>query len=349
MSSLRATLPGLLIALAVALAAWAVVKLVALLPPPLGTLPLSMMLVAILGGLLLGGPSRRHVHWQPGLSFARGPLLKAAVALIGLKLSLLDLGQLGAVGLPMLVVVVSAGLVAALGLARLAGASPRLAILLAAGTTMCGASAIAATAPALKAREDEFAYAIACVALVGLAATLLYPWTLQQLLETPTQIGMVMGAAIHDTAQVTAAAALHEQLYQTDGTLVAATVIKLLRNAGMVIMIPALTWLYARRHEAGEAKARLPGFIIAFIALSGVRSLVDYLLGADHALWQQLLHWVGLISTLAFAMAMVALSSMVRPAELKALGLKPAAAAIAAAGIMFITATAYVYLIPPGI
>lgn len=333
-STRHSALPGLSVALGIAAGAWTVVRLVALLPPPVGSLPLSMMLVAILTGLVLAGPAHRRPSWKPGLDLARGPLLKTAVALIGLRLSLADLGQLGAQALPLVLLVVLVGLGVTLLLARLAGAAPRLGILLAAGTSICGASAIAATAPGLKAKSDEICYAIACITLIGLTATVVYPWALEHLFETPEQIGFVIGVAIHDTAQVTAAAALHEQTWNSEGTLVAATVAKLMRNAGMLVMIPGLVWLYSRRHEGGSAKVSLPLFIIAFILLSGVRSGVDALLGTDQALWNDFLAVVGRVSMFAFAMAMAALATTVQPSELKAHGWKPAVAGVVAAAVM---------------
>jgi uncharacterized integral membrane protein (TIGR00698 family) len=334
--------PGLLIALGIAVGAWLVVRLVGMLPPPVGSVPLSMMLVAILAGLALAGPVQARPGWQPGLDFARGPVLKIAVALIGLRLSLADLGELGAEALPLVMLVVIVGLATTLLLARLAGAAPRLGILLAAGTSICGASAIAATAPGLKARSDEVCYAIACIALIGLTATLLYPWALNGLYDTPREIGFVMGVAIHDTAQVTAAAALHEQAWQAEGTLVAATVAKLMRNAAMLVLIPGLVWAYARRHEAGSAKISLPLFIVAFLLLSGVRSGMDALLGPDHVLWNDVLAVVAKVSMFAFAMAMAALATTVQPSQLKAHGWKPAVAAVASAAVMFSVAVWWV-------
>src|SRR5699024_3102762 len=120
-----------------------------------------------------------------------------------------------------------------------------------------------------------------------------------------------------------------------EGTLVAATVTKLMRNAGMLIVIPGLVWVYSRRHEAGSARIKLPLFIVAFIMLSGMRSGVDALLGPDNALWNQFLAVVSQISVFAFAMAMAALATTVQPSELKAHGWKPAAAAVSAVVLMF--------------
>lgn len=339
---LRANTPGLFLTLAIATIAAGLVHLAGLMPGALGRLPLSMMLIAILLGLALAGPARARVSWHPGLSLARGPLLKLAVALIGLRLSLADLGQLGWQALPLVLVMLVVALGITLLLARMAGANLRLAILLAAGTAICGASAIAATAPGLRARAEETAYAIACVALIGLLATIFYPALLQALLVDAEQVGLVMGVAIHDTAQVTAAAVLHEQIYQQEGTLTAATVAKLMRNSTMLLVIPALIWLANRGQAEENASVPFPMFILAFIALSGLRSLGDAWLGADHELWRQTIAWAGQFSLVAFTMAMAALAMNIRFSQLRSLGWKPAAAAVVAAGIVLALAVWWV-------
>lgn len=342
LDKLRTHAPGLMLTLAVAFVAAVLVDLIGRMPGWPGRLPLSMMLIAILLGLVLAGQARKRVGWQPGLALARGSLLKVAVALIGLRLSLADLAELGWQALPLVAVVVLSGLAITLLLARLAGANLRLAILLAAGTSICGASAIAATAPGLKASSEETAYAIATVALLGLLATLAYPALLQHLVHLPDAIGLVMGVAIHDTAQVTAAAVLHEQVYDADGTLNAATVAKLMRNSSMLLVIPALVWLANRGQPGDRPGVPFPLFILAFIALSGVRSLGDAVFGADQALWQGLISWAGHLSLFAFAMAMAALAMSIRFGQLRALGWKPAAAAMVAAGAILVIAILWV-------
>lgn len=338
----RRAWPGLCVALTVALAAIVMIALIGRLPGWIGRLPLSAMLLAILAGLALAGVARGRSNWQPGLALARGNLLKIAVALIGLRLSLADLAQLGWQALPLVVLIVLAGLTLTLVLARLLGAHLRLAILLAAGTAICGASAIAATAPGIRARAEETAYAIATVALLGLLATVLYPLALHHLIGDPETVGLVMGVAIHDTAQVTAAAVLHEQSYQADGTLTAATVAKLLRNSSMLLVIPALIWLANRGQADKGPGVPFPLFILAFIALSGLRSLGDAWLGADHELWRSLIHWAGQFSLLAFTMAMAALAMNIQFSQLKSIGWRPAAAALVAALTMLGLAVVFV-------
>lgn len=326
---------GLLIAGLIAMGAWIVVWLFGKMPAPLGDLPLSMMLVAILTGLGLAGKAAAQLDWQPGLDLARGPVLKTAVALIGLRLGLSDVGVLGWQALPLVLGAIFIGLLLVLVLARLFRLPGRLSALLAVGTAICGASAIAAAAPGLRARSEEICYAIACVALLGLAATLIYPALLQWRLDDPTLVGLALGAAIHDTAQVTAAAVFHEQTWQNEGTVTAATVAKLMRNLGMLVVIPLMVWAFTRAENGNVARPAFPLFILAFLALSGLRTLMDAWLGSDHALWQATVASAGHLSLFGFAMAMAALAMNIRPSELRLLGWKPALVAVlAAAGML---------------
>ncbi len=327
----KARLPGLIIAIAVALGAWFVVLALGLLPGWVGRLPLSTMLLAVLTGLALAPIAINKPLWSPGLDFARGPILKFAVVLIGLRLSLTDLGQLGLQALPLVVIAVVAGLALTMALVRLAGGHWRLSMLLAVGTAICGASAVAATAPGLRARQEETCYAVACVALIGLMASVVYPPLLSALLGDAQAIGLVMGVAIHDTAQVTAAATIHEQVYATDGTLNAAMVAKLMRNATMLLVIPALITVAARQSATGSVRVPFPLFIVGFILACAARTLGDVWFGTDQVLWTTLISLAGQVSLFGFAMAMAALAMSIRFNELKQLGLKPAIAALTSA------------------
>lgn len=332
---------GLTVCAGVAAIAWLLVGLLQRLPEPVSTLPASPMVLAILAGLALAGVAARRPSWLPGLELARGILLKTAVALIGLRLSLVELGMLGGRAMPLVLVVVVGGLILSYWLVRAAGGGRHLAGLLGVGTAICGASAIAALAPALKARPQETAYAIACVALVGLLATLLYPVLLPRLVADPVAVGLIMGAAIHDTAQVTAAAAAYEQLWQVDGALNAATVTKLMRNFSMVLVIPLLAWMLSE--PGGHPRyVRMPLFILAFLALCVVRSLGDAWLGAEQAVWTGLIAALGQLSQFLFAMAMASIAMNIRFGELRLLGWRPAAAALLAAAVLLLTALLWV-------
>jgi uncharacterized integral membrane protein (TIGR00698 family) len=325
---------GLIVAVMIVIAAWLVVWLLGQLPEPWANLPVSMMLVAILAGLAMAPAASARPHWQPGLELARKPIMRIAVALIGLRLSLVEAGLLGWQALPLVLGAIGLGLAVVLLLARILGTPGRLAALLAVGTAICGASAIAAAAPGLRAKSEEVCYAIACVALIGLAATLLYPALLQNVLIDSTLVGLALGAAVHDTAQVTAAAVFHEQTWQGTTTVTAATVSKLLRNLAMLIVIPIIVWSFTRTENGERSLPPLPLFIVAFLALSGVRTLVDHWLGSDQATWQTIIEWAGHLSLFGFTMAMAALAMNIRFKDFRALGWKPAMIAVIAAAAM---------------
>ncbi|NGP54649.1 putative sulfate exporter family transporter [Thioalkalivibrio sp. XN8] len=317
---------GLAVVTALATVATLVPGILALLPAFAGV-PLSPVLVAIVLGLACAGAARTRPSWAPGLQLAAGPLLKFAVMLIGLRLSLAQLGVLGLQALPLVLGALVTGLGLALWLGRMLGVGRKLTALVAVGSAICGASAIAATAPALRPRPEETAYALACVALFGLAATILYPWLLQAWLGDARLVGLVLGAAVHDTAQVTAAAVLHEQTFGAGETVAAATVTKLLRNLTMMIVIPWIVWWGLRGEKRDGAETHFPLFVLGFIGFAALRSTGDWLV-PDAPWWQWVISLGGDASAFLFAMAMAAIGMQIRLAALRALGPRPALIAL---------------------
>ena len=319
--------PGLLVAATIAAVATIVPMSLSRLPEPLAGLPVSPILVAILLGLLLSSRARIRREWHRGMAFAAGPLLKLAVMLIGLRLSLAEVAELGIQAAPMVIGAVATGLFLAWLLGRLSGTGDRLTALLAVGSAICGASAIAATAPALKSPPEETAYALACVALFGLAATIFYPWLLGAWLADPGHVGLVLGATIHDTSQVTAAALLFEQSFGTPEVVAAATVTKLLRNLSMLIVIPAVVWWATRTAREDLRRPAFPMFILGFLALAALRTAVDHWF-AGHEAWSAVLSAAAGLSAYLFAVAMAAIGMAISVAALRQLGMRPALVAL---------------------
>jgi len=313
-SAFIAAAPGLTLALLIAALAQA---LAALAQP----LPLSPMLLAIVIGLMLAPWLGKMPRWQAGLALSRGSLLRFGVALLGLQLSLTQLSQLGVQAVPLVLAVVMGGLALVMALSRLFGVESRLAVLLAVGTSICGASAIAATAPGLRAPQREVAYAMACVALIGLIATVAYgPLLVAGFDPDPTRLGLLLGAVIHDTAQVSAAALLMSQTTGEAGILEAAMVSKLLRNSTMLLVIPAMLWWFHRHHGDSEVRRpALPLFILGFIALSAMRSTGDAL-WPELPIWTPSIEWAALVSRWLLTMAMAAIAMGLTLGELKPLG-----------------------------
>ena len=131
-----------------------------------GSSPLSGVPVAIVLGLLLRNTLPLPASLNPGLKFATTTILRAGIVLVGIRLSLFDVVKLGVAGLPVVLAAIATGLIFVTWFNRKLGLPPRLGILIAAGTSICGVTAIVSTAPAIEADEREVAYAVANVVAV---------------------------------------------------------------------------------------------------------------------------------------------------------------------------------------
>ena len=222
-----------------------------------GSSPLSGVPVAIVLGLLLRNTLPLPASLNPGLKFATTTILRAGIVLVGIRLSLFDVVKLGIAG--------PAGGARRdrhrIGLRdvvqRKLGLPPRLGTLIAAGTSICGVTAIVSTAPAIEADEREVAYAVANVVAFGLFGMLAYPYLAHAVLGSSETIGLFLGTAVHDTSQVVGAALTYKQVYNDEVVLRVATVTKLTRNIFLAAVIPILTWMHLQ--EAQGAQDRCQG------------------------------------------------------------------------------------------
>jgi uncharacterized integral membrane protein (TIGR00698 family) len=342
-------IPGVLLALAVVAASAVLAELV---NTALGFDGLiSFILVAIVLGMLIRNTVGLGDRFSPGLQFSLKKVLRLGIILLGIRLSLGDVLEIGGFGIPVVVGAVATGLVVAITATRRLGLSDRLGALIAIGTGICGATAIVAAAPGLRAKEEEVAYAVANITIFGIAAMLLYPFLGNLIFAGDiANTGLFLGTSIHETAQVAGAGLIYDQSFNvaaTPSVADVAVVAKLVRNVMMVLVIPGITYLYARNmaksgEETGSGTSvrdMFPVFIIGFIVMAAVRSIGDA--GVDGggaafgiwetAAWADLTHWVRTVAeyTLATAMAAVGLGTSL--AQLKGLGLKPFVVGIAAA------------------
>lgn len=311
----------------------------------------SFILVAIVLGMLIRNTVGLRDGFSPGLQFALKKLLRLGIILLGIRLSLPDVLEVGGYGIPIVVGAVATGLVVAIAATRRLGLSDRLGTLIAIGTGICGATAIVAAAPGLRAKEEEVAYAVANITIFGIAAMLLYPFLGNLIFSGDiVNTGLFLGTSIHETAQVAGAGLIYDQSFNITATPSAAdiaVVAKLVRNVLMVLVIPGVTYLYARNlakngEEMGHGtrmRDMFPVFIIGFVAMAAVRSIGDAAVDGgnsafglwDAAAWKDMTHWIRTTAeyTLATAMAAVGLGTSI--AQLRGLGLKPFVVGIAAA------------------
>lgn len=201
--------------------------------------PVPGIALAILLGLAIRNGLGLPIVYDAGLRLCVKRLLRVGVALLGIRLSLATAGAIGLAALPIVVGAIAVALIVVTGLGRLLGLPRRLALLIAVGTGICGNTAILAAGPVIDADEDEMSYAVACVTIFGLLALLLHPPLAHLLFGGDAQrVGLFLGTAIHDTAQVAGAALLYAQHYGAPEALDVATVTKLLRNLFLLAVIP---------------------------------------------------------------------------------------------------------------
>ena len=328
---------------------------------------ISFILVAIVLGMLIRNTIGLGDRFSPGLQFSLKKVLRLGIILLGIRLSLGDVLEIGGFGIPVVVGAVATGLIVAIAATRRLGLSDRLGALIAIGTGICGATAIVAAAPGLRAKEEEVAYAVANITIFGIAAMLLYPFLGNLIFSGDiANTGLFLGTSIHETAQVAGAGLIYDQSFNvaaTPSVADVAVVAKLVRNVMMVLVIPGITYLYARNmarngEETGTGtrmRDMFPVFIIGFIVMAAVRSIGDAAVDGggsafglwDATAWDDITHWVRTVAeyTLATAMAAVGLGTSL--AQLKGLGLKPFVVGIAAAASVGVVSVGLVSIFGP--
>lgn len=336
LAALRAALPGLLVAVALAALARGMAAQLAAGAAGLPKFPLSPVMCAVALGMLWRNTIGVPAWATSGLNWAMHRLLRVGIALVGLRLTLGGATAIALTALPVALTCLAVALASGLAIARLLSVPRRLGILLAIGTAVCGCTAVVAMAPVIRARHAETAFAVTCVVLFGCVAMLLYPWVAGHFFGgSPVHAGIFLGTAIHDTSQVIGAALIYSQQAAAPAALAAASVAKLLRNLSIAVLIPLAAWL-ARRHEAqeggaasAEAGARrpplVPFFVVAFVAFIVLRTAGDALFGSA-ALWPRLVHTGFDASDLFLTCGMTAVGLSVSFTDMWRIGWRPLAA-----------------------
>lgn len=307
--------------------------------PEGGASPISGIFVAILLGIVIRNTIGLPDVFSKGISFSLKYALRAGIILLGLRLSMTEALKLGAWGLPLIVACISVGLFVTLFFTAKMNQSKRLGTLIATGTGICGVTAIMATAPVIKAKENEIAYAVANITIFGLLGMLFYPYLAHAFFaDEPIKAGLFLGTAIHDTAQVTGAALIYDQLYDSAAVVDVATITKLTRNVFIIAVIPFVSFLFYRNNKQPGQAAQLPKwyklfplFILGFLLLSLVRTIGDSTAVSGEAFglwdpsdWENFYgFWSSFGSTYMLGLAMAAVGLGTNLKIFKGMGVKP--------------------------
>ena len=312
--------------------------------------PISPIIIAIILGLLISNSVKNIHNYSEGFAFSIKYLLKLGIIFLGIRLSISDILLYGSQGLLVIIPCIAISIFIVSNLRKYFQVSDNLSLLIAVGTSICGATAIVALAPAINAKKEEISYAIANITVFGMIAMFLYP-VLGFIVfnDNSLAVGLFLGTSIHETAQVAGSGMIYAEQYENPSVLDIATVIKLVRNTMMVMVIPLLAYV-ARKNSKQNNKINIgsifPYFIIGFLVFGMIRTIGDlfeYQIGRE--LWNNFIHYIKFSAELLLIIAMSAVGYNTKLDKFKNLGLKPFYLGFIAALSVGIVSFSIIYLI----
>lgn len=312
--------------------------------------PISPIIIAIILGLLISNSVKNIHNYSEGFAFSIKYLLKLGIIFLGIRLSISDILLYGSQGLLVIIPCIAISIFIVSNLRKYFQVSDNLSLLIAVGTSICGATAIVALAPAINAKKEEISYAIANITVFGLIAMFLYPLLgFIVFNDNSLAVGLFLGTSIHETAQVAGSGMIYAEQYENPSVLDIATVIKLVRNTMMVMVIPLLAYV-ARKNSKQNNKINIgsifPYFIIGFLVFGMIRTIGDqfeYQIGSE--LWNNFIMYIKFSAELLLIIAMSAVGYNTKLDKFKNLGLKPFYLGFIAALSVGIVSFSIIYLI----
>lgn len=238
---------------------------------------------AILFGMVLAlvFPKNRREQLAAGVTYTSKKVLQYAVILLGFGMNLSQILSKGTQSLPIIVATISTSLVIAFVLCHVMNVPGKIATLVGVGSSICGGSAIAATAPVIDADDRAIAQAISVIFLFNVIAALVFPTLGGMLGLTNEGFGLFAGTAINDTSSVTAAASAWDSMHPGANVLESATVVKLTRTLAIIpITLVLACWqMHLARKAGGDAKSTFslkrtfPTFVLFFVLASVITTV----------------------------------------------------------------------------
>ncbi len=288
--------------------------------------PISTAMIAILLGMFFGNIFQVRDTFQKGLNFTRENILKIGIICLGIQLKPFEFLDFGKIAIPLIIICIVSVLIVIKLLIKKLKIPTRMAYLISIGSTVCGTTAIMATAPVIKASKNEVSYAIANITLFGILSMLIYPYFANYYFENePLLVGLFLGTSIHETSQVAAAGLIYEQQFNSPETLNIATVTKLIRNTFLIIMIPLFALLYNRGKTNKKNYSIInifPYFVLGFVGMIILRNIGDELFVYDNN-WLETINGIKFSSKVFLTMAMAAIGLSTNLNDIRSMGYKP--------------------------
>lgn len=221
-----------------------------------------------------------------GIAFTSKKILQWAVIILGFSLNIQQVAKIGGESLPVIISTIVTSLIVAGVLCKVLKVGKKVSVLVGVGSSICGGSAIAATAPVVDADDEEIAQAISVIFLFNIIAALIFPTFGNMIGLTNDGFGLFAGTAVNDTSSVTAAASAWDSMKNTGGAVLAqATTVKLVRTIAIIPITLVLAFIRTRKEKNSNShggvkvsfKKIFPWFILYFIIASLITTLVNLL------------------------------------------------------------------------
>jgi len=289
--------------------------------PVMSGLGLGALTLAIIVGIVLGNTAYPLLHSQcdEGVQFAKQKLLRLGIILYGFRLTFQQVMDVGISGVVTDVVMLTCTfMIASFIGTRLLGIDRQTTWLIGAGSSICGAAAVLATAPVVKAESSKVAVAVATVVIFGTVGIFLYPWIWNHIAQmipgmSATQFGVYTGSTMHEVAQVVPAG--HSVGPETENAAVIAKMLRVMMLAPFLLILS----IFISRNSSGNGSATqrivFPWFALMFILVA--------LFNSFHLLPLSLVAGINALDNVLLAMAMAALGLTTRISQLMKAGTRP--------------------------
>ncbi len=302
---------GIILCFLIAIVAWMAVKIFSNLEV------IGAPIIAILMGMIISFKIKDKSIYKEGIGFTSKKILQYAVILLGFGLNLATVGKVGLSSLPIIISTITTSLIVAYIMHKVLHVPVNISTLIGVGSSICGGSAIAATAPVIDADDEEIAQAISVIFLFNVIAALIFP-TLGAMLGLSNEgFGLFAGTAINDTSSVTAAASTWDTFHGTNGAVLGyATIVKLTRTLAIIPITLVLSLIRIKKERAaslntnGKVKISkiFPMFILYFVAASFLTTLITAICtGSSLEIAEHVFHFLKQMSKFFIIMAMSAI------------------------------------------
>lgn len=297
--------------------------------PALKNLGISPLVVGIVIGIVFANTLHHKMptSWESGITFSAKKILRFAIVFYGFRITFQQIGEVGLEGFLVSLIMLSSTFVLGTWLgSKIFKMEEDTSLLTAAGASVCGAAAVLATEPVVKAEEHKTAIAVSMVVLFGTISMFLYPVLYTAFMENPDSLlhmtgrefGIYVGGTIHEVAQVVAVpASIPGASEEMANSAVIVKMTRVIMIAPMLIVLGVYLSYKAKKTggETSAVKLVIPWFAVYFIGVAGFNSL--------NLVPENIVHWINEIDTFLLTIAMTALGIGTRFAKFKGLGLAP--------------------------